>query len=127
MNMAIVGLGSNIDPKMNIQKAKAFLSKEYALLKESQFVKTKPIGFTQQPDYINGAVLILTEQDFKHLKDSLKAIEISLGRRQQKNKFGPRTIDLDILVWNKKIIDQDFYTRDFTKKSVLELMPSLKY
>ena len=127
MNTVIVGLGSNVDPGENIQRARVLLLKNFTVLKESQFVKTAPVGDSPQFEYINGAVMIFTDQDFDQLKSSLKTMERSLGRQPHVDKFSPRTIDLDILVWNEKIVDQDFYTRDFIKKSVLELIPSLKY
>ena len=127
MNTAIVGLGSNIDPEENIQRARDILRRDFSILKESHFIKTKPVGRVQQSDYINGAVLISTDQNFKQLKNLLKGIEQLLGRQPQVNKFSPRTIDLDILVWNEKVVDQDFYTRNFVKESVLELIPSLKF
>jgi 7,8-dihydro-6-hydroxymethylpterin-pyrophosphokinase len=43
------------------------------------------------------------------------------------NKNGPRCIDLDIVVWNRKVIDRDFYDRDFLQTVVLELMPDLRF
>ena len=124
---AVIGLGSNINPQTNIAEAKKILGQKYTILAESQFVVTKPIGTTTQPDFINGAVLIKTALAQERVKKDLKNIEISLGRRHETDKFGPRTIDLDIVVWNNQVMDQDFYQRDFLKQSTLELIPNLKY
>ena len=124
---AVIGLGSNINPQTNIAEAKKILGQKYTILAESQFVVTEPIGTTTQPDFIKGAVLIKTALAQERVKKDLKNIEISLGRRHETDKFGPRTIDLDIVVWNNQVMDQDFYQRDFLKQSTLELIPNLKY
>lgn len=127
MNQAIIGLGSNIDPQENIQKAKEIMDQEFNVLGESDFVATKPVGCPPQPDFINGAILLETQLSLEQLKDKLNNIEIILGRAKQSNKFEPRAIDLDIIVYNGKVLDKDFYEREFLKISVLQLLPGLKY
>ena len=127
MNTAIIGLGSNIDPQLNIKAAEEILANHFKVLEKSKFVTTQAIGDIPQPDFINGAMLVTTDQNFESLKQILKDIEIKLGRQKQHKKFDPRTIDLDILIWNDKVVDKDFYTRDFVKKSVLQLLPHLEY
>jgi 2-amino-4-hydroxy-6-hydroxymethyldihydropteridine diphosphokinase len=87
----------------------------------SSFLETKPIGITKQPDFLNGAVKIHTLYPFEELNRLLKNIEDELGRDRTAPKFGPRTMDLDIVVWNDKIIDPDYYTRDFLKSAVDQL------
>jgi len=126
MNTAIVGLGSNIHPEKNIERAIGLISQDHHVLKRSRFVKTKPVGYQTPSDFINGSILLETTLDYETLRKKLKKIEALLGRERKSQKFSDRTIDLDIVVWNSKIMDQDFYTRDFVKKSVLELMPKLK-
>ena len=84
-------------------------------------IRTKAVGITDQPDYTNGAVKINTERDRKELTKLLKSIEDQLGRDRTGPKFGPRTMDLDIVVWNGEIVDKDYYTRDFLQKSVEEV------
>lgn len=123
MNQAVVELGSNIEPENNIAKAKKLLSEQFKIIALSTFFKTKPIGGIKQPDFLNGAILLETELDLKELKNILKSMEYALGRAKKSFKFGPRIIDLDIIVWNKKIIDPDFYARDYLRISVLEILP----
>ncbi|MGB3535411.1 MAG: 2-amino-4-hydroxy-6-hydroxymethyldihydropteridine diphosphokinase [Microcoleaceae cyanobacterium] len=125
MNQVILSVGSNIEPEKNIRKAQIQLAKTQTFIKASQFYRTKPIGFMEQADFLNGAYLLHTEDSRETLNKKLKQIEIDLGRVKTKNKNGPRCIDLDIVVWNRKIIDRDFYERDFIKTTVLELMPDL--
>ena len=127
MHNAIVGLGSNIDPLKNIEKAKILVAKEFKVLAESQFLTTKPLGKTDQANFLNGALLLETGKSVAQLKNSLKKIEISLGRKKSGKDFGPRIIDLDLLVWDQNVVNKDFYERDFVRTSVLELMPELKY
>ena len=63
-------------------------------------------------------------QDFKK---NLKDIEYTLGRKKNDHAFGPRTIDLDILVWNGQITNKDFFERKFVQEAVLEIFPDLKF
>jgi len=126
MNEAVISVGSNINSKENIKKAQNIIKREQTLISISKFKKTSPIGYLNQPDFINGAFLIKTKLEIIQLKLWLKEVEKRLKRKRDKNKNGPRTIDLDITVWNDKIIDKDFYKRDFIKEAVLELLPKLQ-
>lgn len=121
MNTCIIGIGSNIDAEYHIPEAIRLLSEEVEVIRVSQMLKTKPIGITDQPDFTNGAVLIQTEMDIKNLSVSLKALEDRMGRDRSQKKFGPRNIDLDILVWNGTVVDPDYFTRDYLRISAAEL------
>ncbi|GJL71497.1 MAG: 2-amino-4-hydroxy-6-hydroxymethyldihydropteridine diphosphokinase [Nitrosomonas sp.] len=121
MNDCIIGIGSNINPENNIPESLALLKQQVEIIAISSWVKTAPIGITDQDDFINGAVRIRTALSRDSLFNYLKKIEDKLGRDRTLPKFGPRTIDLDIVVWNKIIIDNDYYTRDFMKNAVNEL------
>lgn len=121
INTAIIGIGSNLNPENNIQKMLKILGMKVEVVKVSSLVKTKPIGIENQPYFTNGAVKIKTALKQKELNNMLKSIENLLGRDRSIPKFGPRSIDLDITVWNGKIIDKDYFTRDFIQKSVREV------
>jgi 2-amino-4-hydroxy-6-hydroxymethyldihydropteridine diphosphokinase len=127
VNKAIIGVGSNIKPVENIEKAKEIFKNEQSLITESKFVETEPEGYKQQPHYINGAFYIKTNLDIESLGNYLKEIEKRLGRIRTENKNAPRTIDLDIVIFNEEIIDNDFYRYKFVRNAVLELVPNLKY
>ena len=127
MNQAIIAVGSNIDPDSNIARAREILARGFEVIAETDFVSTKPVGYTQQPDFLNGAVSIRTDLKLEPLRRHLKRIEDTLGRRRGVLTFGPRTVDLDIVVWNGKLLDPDFYEREYLKKAVLELDPGLRY
>ena len=122
----VIGLGSNIDPEANLEQAVQELKSRCKVSKRSQWTRTKPIGIQDQPDFYNGALLMETELEQQSLKQELKRIEDILGRDRSLPKFGPRTIDLDILIWNKKVVNEDYYERDFLRKGVEEIIPDLK-
>ena len=121
MNDCIIGIGSNIDADKNIPEMLELLAADVEVVKVSQMIQTKPIGITNQPDYINGAVRIRTKMDKNGLSSYLKKLEERLGRIRNQEKFGPRNIDLDILIWNNVVVDEDYYTRDFLRTSAAEL------
>ena len=122
----VIGLGSNIDPEANLEQAVQELKSRFKVSKRSQWTRTKPIGIQDQPDFYNGALLMETELEQQSLKQELKRIEDILGRDRSLPKFGPRTIDLDILIWNKKVVDEDYYERDFLRKGVEEIISDLE-
>lgn len=121
MNTAIISIGSNIDAENNIPNMLKILRKKVKVLQISSFIKTKPIGIKNQNDFTNGAVKIQTRMTQNILNQQLKSIEDELGRNRTAPKFGPRCIDLDIVVWNGVVVDEDYYTRDFIQKCVNEL------
>ena len=121
MNDCIVGIGSNIEADYHIAEMLKLLSARVQIVQVSQMVQTKPIGITAQSDFTNGAVRILTDMDKEELTLFLKQLEDQLGRDRSQKKFGPRNIDLDILIWDNKVVDPDYFTREFLRKSAAEL------
>jgi 2-amino-4-hydroxy-6-hydroxymethyldihydropteridine diphosphokinase len=121
MNDCIIGIGSNIDAEKNIAVMLNLLANDVEIIQVSEMVQTKPIGIIEQDDYTNGAVRIWTEMDLKTLTLYLKKLEDRMGRDRKQVKFGPRNIDLDILIWNNTIIDPDYFTREFLQNSAAEL------
>jgi 2-amino-4-hydroxy-6-hydroxymethyldihydropteridine diphosphokinase len=122
MNTCVVGVGSNIHPEENIRAALRILEEEQTLLSVSAMVETAPIGITEQPAFINGAVKVSTPMEQKEFSVYLKNIEDRLKRDRTQPRFGPRTIDLDVVVWNGKVVDRDYYTREFLKNAVDEVL-----
>ena len=126
MNRVVVALGSNVDSTVNVKKACEALGREFSLKATSSLIRTKPLGFKEQEDFLNGVVLLETELEPESLKQKLKDLEVALGRQKQENKWGPREIDLDILIWNGEVVDKDYYERDFLQKAVAEILPDVK-
>lgn len=121
MNNCIIGIGSNIEADKNIPEMLKLLGSDVEIVQVSKMVQTKPIGISEQPDYTNGAVRINTEMNLEELSVYLKQLEDRMGRDRTQKKFGPRNIDLDILIWNNAIVDPDYYTRNFLRNSAAEL------
>ena len=101
-----IALGSNLGESKNIleEAIKQIQSNpEIELLKTSSFYKTKPIG-PPQPDYLNGCIIIQTTIEPEELLNLLLKIEKKFGR-QRTEKWGARTLDLDIIFYHNLIID----------------------
>ena len=125
-NEVVIALGSNIEPEENLELAVVALKSKFKVSKRSRWIQTKPIGILDQPDFFNGVLIMVTELGIESLKQELKSIEDLMGRDRSKPKFGPRIIDLDILIWNGKVIDKDYYDRDFLRKGVEEILPDFE-
>lgn len=123
INNVMISVGSNIQPEKYITKALEIIRSQHDLIKKSHFVRTRPIGFLDQNDFMNGVILIQTSLNRKELTLWLKQVEDQLDRVRTENKNGPRTIDLDIIAWNGKLTDNDVYDRDFLRNAIFEIEP----
>lgn len=121
-HQAVISLGSNIDPETHVQRALKGLESIGLILKKSSFIYTEPLLYEDQSKFLNGAILLETKLERDQLRQQLKNLEAELGRVHTANKNGPRTIDLDIIIFDGKIVDDDYYKRDFLQKMVAELL-----
>lgn len=102
-----IALGTNLgDQEANLQRAKAALSPEVHLVRESPIYETAPWGFEDQPNFLNQVIEARTDLSPRALLAHLKAIEARLGR-QKTFRNGPRLIDLDILFYGSRIIREN--------------------
>lgn len=122
MNEYILGLGSNIEPEKNIPLAIQYLQKVYNIIRIASPIKTKAIGMNAQ-DFLNTALSLESALSPTELKDDLIQWEKKLGRDKKQDQWKPRTIDLDILVFNGKIIDEDVYKRSFLQDLIEQIEP----
>ncbi|MBL8014123.1 MAG: 2-amino-4-hydroxy-6-hydroxymethyldihydropteridine diphosphokinase [Candidatus Omnitrophica bacterium] len=127
MNTMVIGVGSNLTPEKNIPQGLKLLSAHFKIVKTSQFVKNPPQGNLEQPDFINGAVLVETILSQQEVKVVLKNLEVQMGRTNAMHCYKPRIIDFDIHVYNGQIIDEYFYKWKFLRNIILELLPNLVY
>ena len=105
MNRVFISLGSNIDSERNMREAVRRLSLRCRLLAVSPVYETAPVGKTDQPNFLNAAALVETGLTAAELKTQvLEAIEQELGRVRTADKNAPRTIDLDISLFNDEIL-----------------------
>ena len=109
-NRVYVGVGANLGtPRETIAAALALLDQEsdVELVAVSTLRETDPVGYEEQPRFLNGVVQLGTELSPRELLARLLAIETRLGRvRGQGPRFGPRTIDLDLLLYGEETVDE---------------------
>jgi 2-amino-4-hydroxy-6-hydroxymethyldihydropteridine diphosphokinase len=122
---AVIALGSNIRPEIHIPSAILRIQRKTLIIAASSFVSTKPLGGPDQPDFINGVLLVETEMERSELVKWLHEVEDELGRVRECDRSGPRTIDLDLAVWNGAVVHRDVEEREFLRKAIHEVLPDL--
>lgn len=133
--LAYIGLGSNLEnPAAQLARAVAELAglPGTTLQAQSPFYASRPVGPQDQPDFVNGAVELATTLTAHQLLDHLQAIEQAHGR-ERKQHWGPRTLDLDLLMYGDESIHDERLTvphaelpgRDFVLQPLLDLNPGL--
>lgn len=121
---AVIALGSNIgNPKENLDLALALLREATDVVKVSSYYVTKPVGYEDQPDFVNAVCIIETELPAMELLNMLHGIEKAMGR-ERTIKWGPRTLDLDIIQYGTLLSKAEELTlphpRAHERKFVLE-------
>ena len=121
---AVIALGSNIgDTKANLDLALIMLREATDVKQVSSYYSTKPVGYTNQPDFLNAVCIIESELPAMALLAMLQGIEKVMGR-ERTIKWGPRTIDLDIIQYGDLISKAEELTlphpRAHERKFVLE-------
>src|SRR5512133_3803716 len=123
MNRAYLILGSNINPDDNIPKALNYLRDSFTLKQVSSTWKTRSIG-DEAPDFYNTAAEIETELDAYLLKEQcLCHIEEVMGRVRLPDKNAPRTIDIDIVIFNNDILDTNIFNMEHLALPLSDLLP----
>ena len=129
-----VGLGSNLDdPPAQISRALHELASlpDALLTRVSSLYSSRPMGPQNQPDYVNAAALLMTRQSPQALLGRLQAIEAAHGRQRKGKRWGPRTLDLDLLLYSNRIISEERITvphpgiagRNFVLLPLAEIAP----
>ncbi len=106
-NHAYIGIGSNLaNPRKQVELAVSRLGviRNSSLRGISPFYRSAPVGQPGQDDYINAVAHLVTELAPESLLDALQAIEAAQGRVRDGTRWGPRTLDLDILLYNAGFI-----------------------
>ena len=137
MTRAFVGLGSNLgDREATILRGLGLLQEEpdVVVVRVSSLRDTEPVGYVDQPRFLNGVVELETELPARDLLTRLLAIERELGRtRGDGPPLGPRTIDLDLLLYGDEVIAEAglqiphprLHERRFVLEPLAELDPGL--
>ena len=109
MSIVYIGLGANLgDREATIHKALELLAENGDVHVEavSSLRETDPVGYEEQPRFLNGAAALQTELGPDALLERLQEVEQHLGRDRSGPRFGPRTIDLDLLLYGSVEIDE---------------------
>ena len=136
MPRAYVGLGANLgDREATLRRALELLGAEpdIDVVAVSSFRETEPVDYLDQPRFLNGAAAVETELSPRELLERLLAVEGKLGRTRDGRRFGPRVVDLDLLVYADVEIDEPglvvphprLHARPFALEPLAELDPAL--
>ncbi|HEX9415477.1 MAG TPA: 2-amino-4-hydroxy-6-hydroxymethyldihydropteridine diphosphokinase [Gaiellaceae bacterium] len=136
MPRAYVGLGANLgDREASLRSALELLAAEpgIELVASSSIRETDPVGYEEQPRFLNAAACVHTALSPRELLDVLLGIERRLGRTRTGQRYGPRTIDLDLLLYAEETVDEPglhvphprLAERRFALEPLAELDPAL--
>lgn len=136
MHLAYVALGANLaDPTTQVRAALTALTElpQSRLLRASSLYRTAPVGIAHQPDFINAVAALATTLSPHDLLAALFAIEAAFGRRRDYH-HAPRTLDLDLLLYDDQVIDSPQLTlphprlhlRAFVIAPLLEIAPDCR-
>ncbi|NQD93778.1 2-amino-4-hydroxy-6-hydroxymethyldihydropteridine diphosphokinase [Pseudomonas sp. CrR25] len=137
MERVYIGLGSNLaEPLAQLRDALAALADlpQSRLAACSSFYASDPLGPTDQPRYVNAVAALDTALAPLALLDALQAIELNQGRVRKAERWGPRTLDLDILLFGERLLDEPrlrvphyhLHARPFVLYPLAELAPALR-
>jgi len=126
VTLAYVGLGANLGGReVTIRRAAELIG----ATRLSALIETEPWGYADQPPFLNAAAAVETELTARELLGELLQIELGLGRTREGPRFGPRTIDLDLLLYGNETIEAPGLTvphpRLHERRSVLEPLAEL--
>jgi 2-amino-4-hydroxy-6-hydroxymethyldihydropteridine diphosphokinase len=135
-DIAYIGLGSNLgSPVKQLEQALAAIDRhsQMALVTHSHFYSSSPMGPQDQPDYVNAVCKIKTSLQPQDLLSTLQIIENLQGRERLGDRWGPRTLDLDILLYNDISLKTRHLTlphygmreREFVLVPLFEISPDL--
>ncbi|MEF3088290.1 2-amino-4-hydroxy-6-hydroxymethyldihydropteridine diphosphokinase [Raoultella sp. WB_B2P2-3] len=138
MTLAFIALGSNLAaPLEQVNAAVAALAEipNSRIVAVSSFYRTPPLGPQDQPDYLNAAVALETGLAAEELLNHTQRIELQQGRERKAERWGPRTLDLDIMLFGEQVIDSerltvphyDMKNRGFMLWPLFEIAPELHF
>nr|WP_314523224.1 2-amino-4-hydroxy-6-hydroxymethyldihydropteridine diphosphokinase [uncultured Lelliottia sp.] len=138
MTLAYIAIGSNLaSPLEQVNAAVQALGEipQSHLVQVSAFYRTPPLGPQDQPDYLNAAVVLETSLDAETLLDNTQRIELQQGRQRKAERWGPRTLDLDIMLFGDEVINTerltvphyDMKNRGFMLWPLWEVAPELTF
>jgi len=133
MPRVFVSVGSNIDPETNVGRAIRLLQPELGVRAISTFYRTPALKRSADPPFVNGVVEVGDALGPLEVKKRLRQIEQSLGRQRTADRYAPRTVDLDLIIYGDEVISSgeltlphpDIMERPFVAIPLLELAADL--
>lgn len=126
MHPAYLSLGSNIQPEEYLPKALELLSERGKILKVSSAWESRAVG-SDGPNYLNACVLFSTPLSYAELKDQVThPIETQLGRQRTADKYAPRTIDIDIILFDNESCNDKLWNQAFVVIPLAEIYPECR-
>ena len=123
LHLAYLNLGSNIQPQVNLVRAIQLLQEFGKVEKVSSAWESKSVG-AEGPNYLNACVLFSTSFSRTELKEHVTyPIESKLGRKRSENKFAPRTMDIDIVLFDGTSCDDKYWEQAFVVIPLAEVYP----
>lgn len=138
MQRVYIAIGSNLDdPLQKVQSAIRELQQlpNTKPIAVSSFYRSKPMGPQDQPDYLNAVIALDTELLPETLLKRTQSIELMHGRVRKADRWGPRTLDLDIMLYGQQVIQTTHLTipnyglkeREFVLYPLAEIAPQLRF
>jgi 2-amino-4-hydroxy-6-hydroxymethyldihydropteridine diphosphokinase len=135
--MAYIALGSNVgDREMALSRAIEELERLGSIIARSSVYETDPVGYRDQPAFLNAVVALETELEPLPLLREMLAVEVKMGRdRSRAVPKGPRTLDLDLLLIGDRVVEEEQLTlphpalaeRRFVLAPLAEIAPQLRH
>jgi 2-amino-4-hydroxy-6-hydroxymethyldihydropteridine diphosphokinase len=126
VHQAYLSLGSNIQPEINLQRAIDLLSKSGNILKLSSAWESESVG-SDGPNYLNACILFTTALFLVELKEKvIHPVEAKLGRQRSADKYAPRTIDIDLILFEDQSCNDKFWTLAFVVIPLAEIYPNFQ-
>ena len=126
MHQAYLSLGSNIQPEVNLPKAIDLLHKYGEILKVSSAWESEAVG-SDGPNFLNACLLFITPLLQTELKEQvIHPIEAKLDRKRTQDKYAPRTIDIDIVLFDDQLCNEKFWKQAFVVIPLAEIYPKFQ-
>jgi len=131
--LVVLGLGSNMNPRQNLEMALAEIRKRFSIIGLSHVYETSPVGYVKQSAFWNLVVVLETNETPEAIRKWLGSVEQMGRRRRYSNPNAPRTLDMDLLLWGNRVEKNkdfslphpDVVTKAFALFPLLEISPNL--
>ncbi len=122
-HLAYLSLGSNIQPEQNLVRAIQLLQEQGTIEQISRAWESRSVG-AEGPNYLNACIAFSTPLTHQELKEQVTLpIELKLGRKRTENKFAPRTMDIDIILYDDQSCDDKSWEKAFVVVPLAEIYP----